>query len=65
MHAFLYADKFHSKGGTPGFVTAASFAASVARFGADKAVRFADMVTRYGEPDLESLAKEFGHPIRA
>ncbi|WP_245673846.1 HD domain-containing protein [Actinoplanes rectilineatus] len=60
----MYADKFHSKGGTPGFVTAASFAASVARFGADKAAQFKRMVDRFGEPDLKALAEEFGHPIR-
>jgi uncharacterized protein len=48
----LYADKFHSKTNPPTFVTAAAYQTSVRRFGADKAARFADLVARYGEPDL-------------
>lgn len=48
----MYADKFHSKTDPPRFVTAAGYQTAVLRFGADKAVRFAGLVTRYGEPDL-------------
>ena len=51
----MYADKFHSKTEPPVFVTADSYAASVLRFGVDKASRFASMRERYGEPDLTAL----------
>jgi len=59
----MYADKFHSKSSPPRFVTAAVYADSVRRFGADKAVRFAAMVQRYGEPDLAPIAADYGHRI--
>ncbi|WBQ06149.1 HDIG domain-containing metalloprotein [Kribbella sp. CA-293567] len=48
----MYADKFHSKSSPPRFVTAAAYRTAVLRFGVDKAARFDDLVTRYGEPDL-------------
>lgn len=48
----MYADKFHSKSSPPAFVTAAAYQTSVLRFGAAKAARFADLVDRYGEPEL-------------
>ncbi|MEV8374190.1 HDIG domain-containing metalloprotein [Kribbella sp. NPDC056861] len=48
----MYADKFHSKSNPPRFVTAAAYQAAVLRFGAGKAARFAELVARYGEPDL-------------
>ncbi|MEV6348396.1 HD domain-containing protein [Actinoplanes sp. NPDC051851] len=60
----MYADKFHSKSTPPRFVTAASYGIAVSRFGDDKAAIFTGMVDRFGEPDLESLAAEFQHPIR-
>jgi uncharacterized protein len=60
----MYADKFHSKTTPPVFVSAAAYAAKVARFGRDKVERFAAMVERYGEPDLHGLAAEYGHPVR-
>jgi uncharacterized protein len=59
----MYADKFHSKKSPPVFLTAASYQVSVGRFGADKVARFADMVRRYGEPDVTALAAEYGHAI--
>ena len=59
----MYADKFHSKKSPPVFVTAVAYRAAVARFGADKAARFDDLVRRYGEPDLTALAAEYGHPV--
>ena len=48
----MYADKFHSKTNPPTFVTAAAYQTSVLRFGAAKAAHFADLVARYGEPEL-------------
>jgi len=59
----MYADKFHSKKSPPVFVSTATFLTSVRRFGADKPARFAEMVQRFGEPDLKPLAVEYGHPI--
>lgn len=59
----MYADKFHSKTDPPMFVTAASYAVSVRRFGEDKALRFASMVERFGEPDLGALADAYGHAV--
>ncbi|PRX92265.1 HD domain-containing protein [Allonocardiopsis opalescens] len=57
----MYADTFHSKADPPVFVSAAAYAASVARFGADKAARFAALRKRFGEPDLDALSAVFGH----
>jgi uncharacterized protein len=48
----MYADKFHSKTDPPALVTAAAYAASIRRFGEDKAATFAVMRGRFGEPDL-------------
>jgi uncharacterized protein len=59
----MYADKFHSKTMPPRFLTAASYTAKVRQFGTGKAARFAEMVARYGEPDLGPLASEYGHPL--
>jgi uncharacterized protein len=55
----MYADKFHTKTTPTAFVTAASYAAGVGRFGPDKVVRFVEMTRRFGEPDLPSLARRF------
>jgi uncharacterized protein len=59
----MYADKFHSKTNPPVFVSAESYAVSVARFGAGKAERFARFVSRYGVPELTQLSAEYGHAI--
>ncbi|MET7836037.1 HDIG domain-containing metalloprotein [Micromonospora sediminicola] len=59
----LYADKFHSKTTPPTFVTAASYAVGVRRFGADKVARFAALVERFGEPDLRLLSDRYRQPI--
>jgi uncharacterized protein len=59
----MYADKFHSKTDPPTFVTAASYAASVSRFGADKAATFQRMRDSFGEPDLTPLAAAYGHAL--
>jgi uncharacterized protein len=52
----MYADKFHSKTDPPTFVTATAYAASLRRFGEDKAAAFAAMRERFGEPDLTPFA---------
>ena len=52
----MYADKFHSKTTPPTFVTAASYAAGVRRFGQDKVARFAALVDKFGEPDVVGLS---------
>jgi uncharacterized protein len=59
----MYADKFHSKTAPPVFVTAASYVASIRRFGADKPVQFAALAEQFGEPDLATLARRYRHPI--
>lgn len=59
----MYADKFHSKRNPPVFLTADSYAASVARFGEDKVIRFKEMRTRFGTPDLAPLAAAYGHTV--
>jgi uncharacterized protein len=59
----MYADKFHSKSTPPVFMTAAAYAASVQRFGEDKAVRFASMRARFGEPDLGPLVDAYGYAL--
>ncbi|MFG2005100.1 HDIG domain-containing metalloprotein [Spirillospora sp. NPDC048911] len=56
----MFADKFHSKTDPPVFVSAASFAVSVARYGADKPARFAALLDRFGEPDLGPLQAAYG-----
>jgi uncharacterized protein len=57
----MYGDKFHSKRNPPTFVSAATYGRHVRRFGPGKADRFASLVTRFGEPDLQPLAAEYGH----
>ncbi|WP_433212643.1 HD domain-containing protein [Microtetraspora malaysiensis] len=57
----MYADKFHSKTDPPTFVSAASYATRVRRFGAAKATIFASMCERFGLPDLAPLARAYGH----
>jgi uncharacterized protein len=59
----MYADKFHSKLEPPVFVTAASYATSVRRFGDDKVRKFQSMRERYGEPRLEPLMDRYGYAL--
>lgn len=59
----MYADKFHSK--IPDhFNTAPSYKQTVAKFGAEMPGLFQNMIDKYGVPDLESLAKKYGHPVQ-
>lgn len=59
----MYADKFHTKSTPPRFLTPESYAASVRRFGADKAAAFQAMRTRFGDPDLARLGRAYGQPV--
>jgi uncharacterized protein len=60
----MYADKFHTKSTPPSFLTAATYAAEVARFGPDKPAAFARLRERFGEPDLAALSAAYGHGVR-
>jgi uncharacterized protein len=57
----MYADKFHTKADPPTFLSAASYAARVRRFGEDKVVRFTAMCERFGVPDLAPFVAAYGH----
>ncbi|WP_433394489.1 HDIG domain-containing metalloprotein [Micromonospora sp. KLBMP9576] len=59
----MYADKFHSKTTPATFLTAASYAAGVRKFGADKVARFAALAEKFGEPDLLSLSRRYQQPL--
>jgi uncharacterized protein len=59
----MYADKFHSKSTPPVFVTAATAAARLSRFGAEQVARFAGMAAEFGEPDLAALTPRFPHAV--
>jgi len=57
----MYADKFHSK--HPRFNTYESYRKTISRFGEDKAKRFDALAQEFGKPNLENLAKKYGHPL--
>jgi uncharacterized protein len=59
----MYADKFHTKSTPPRFLTPESYAASVRRFGEDKAAAFQAMRTQFGDPDLACLGRAYGQPV--
>lgn len=61
----MYADKFHTKTAPPAFLTAAAYAASVRRFGADKVAAFEAMRAVFGEPGLGSLSAAYGQRVIA
>ena len=59
----LYADKFHSKRTPPVFLTGDTYAAEVARFGADKVERFGALRAQYGDPQLGPLSAATGYAV--
>lgn len=59
----MYADKFHSKSSPPKFHTADAYEKIVARFGPGKVDDFRALREHFGEPDVESLAAEYGHRV--
>ncbi|MER5465852.1 HD domain-containing protein [Streptomyces sp. NPDC002668] len=59
----MYADKFHSKTTPPKFVSAASYATLVGRFGDDKVAAFHALRATFGDPDLTPLAAAHQHAL--
>ena len=59
----MYADKFHAKTTPPALLTAGAYAASVRRFGEDKAAAFQSMREAFGEPDLAPFGSAYGHHV--
>lgn len=59
----MYADKFHTKTTPPALLTAAAYAVSVRRFGAEKEAAFARMRAVFGEPELLPLAATYQQRI--
>lgn len=59
----MYADKFHSKTEPPAFVSPASYAVCIRRFGADKAAHFESMRKQFGEPDLAPFLDRYGYAL--
>ena len=59
----MYADKFHSKISPPAFITAQNRSRRIQRFGEHKVMRFEGCVQEFGLPNLESMAKKWGHVI--
>jgi uncharacterized protein len=60
----MFADKFHTKSDPPDFVSLPVAYRSAARFGQSNAERFRLLAARYGAPELEGLAGEYGMAIR-
>jgi uncharacterized protein len=60
----MYADKFHSKTEPPVFVTAASYASSLRRFGEAKREFFESLRERFGEPDLAPFIASYGYALQ-
>lgn len=61
----MVADKYNSKSIPPRFLTVDSYRRKAARFGEDNALRWMQLVEKYGEPDIEALAKCFGLSVDA
>lgn len=57
----MYADKFHSK--HPRFNSYESYRKTVSKFGDDNARRFEELASRFGIPDLQSLANRYDQPL--
>jgi uncharacterized protein len=59
----MYADKFHSKTDPPTFVSAATYAGHVRRYGEEKVRVFEAMRESFGEPDLGPLLEKYGQGL--
>lgn len=59
----MYADKFHSKTNPPTFVSAASYAAQIRRFGEEKSAAFKSMRESFGVPDLVPFIAAHGYAV--
>lgn len=60
----MVADKYHSKSVPPRFLTAAAYERKAARFGEDNRREWAQLVAKYGEPDVEALAETYGMALQ-
>ncbi|MGB4758460.1 MAG: HD domain-containing protein [Candidatus Saccharimonadales bacterium] len=60
----MYADKFHSKSRPPHFNSYAYYKQYVLRFGKQKAAAFESLRRQFGMPDLNPLAKKYGHELQ-
>ena len=60
----MYADKFHSKTSPPYFNSYEWYRQDIARFGADKVVKFEALAKQFGIPDLTALSQHYGYAIR-
>ena len=58
----MYADKFHSK--SPVFNSFSSYLAQTSTYNSENAAIFMAMRDKFGEPDIKSLARIYGHSIR-
>ncbi|BDR55242.1 phosphohydrolase [Bombiscardovia apis] len=59
----MYADNYHSKHQPPIFVSEPTAAKRAAKFGEENLRRWKMLVAKYGVPDLEPLAREYGMEI--
>lgn len=55
----MVADKYNSKSIPPRFLTVEAYYRKAARFGAENASKWIQLVKKYGEPDVEALARCF------
>jgi len=60
----MYADKFHSKSNPPHFNSFEFYRTYALKFGKDKVAAFELLARQFGAPDLQALAKKYGHDIR-
>jgi uncharacterized protein len=60
----MYADKFHSKQNPPCFNSYEWYKKFVGKFGDDRPTKFEKLGQEFGIPDIEKLAKQYGHAIR-
>lgn len=60
----MYADKFHSKDNPLCFNDYDWYKKRVVKFGADYDKKFEALANEFGKPNLEPLAKQYGHIIR-
>jgi uncharacterized protein len=59
----MYADKFHTKTTPPKFMTAATYAGKLVKFGEEKVARFRRFERELGTPDLTPIAEKYGAEI--
>jgi uncharacterized protein len=60
----MFADKFHSKLEPPTFNSVEFYTAYVGKFGSENSLKFAEMVTKFGAPDIGHFSAKYGQGIR-